>query len=200
MRSMRYTTLLIVVFIVAAAVPADELYTWTDSKGVTHITRTPPPPNARQKEVIQYTPQTRSEIEAIRQEREALQGRYDKEAILRNARNARREAEVARQRAAEVRNAAAASEKRAAEFKKKVGNTIRRQQVNRGTTLRLEAEASAARDEALKAAQNADLAEKRAVEAEKKAGEVLSRGETGETGMQPASKQAHRQPNPGVSR
>ncbi|MEN8809242.1 MAG: DUF4124 domain-containing protein [Desulfobacterales bacterium] len=116
---MRYTTLLIVVFIVAAAVPADELYTWTDSKGVTHITRTPPPPNARQKEVIEYTPQTRSEIEAIRQEREALQGRYDKEAILRNARNARREAEVARQRAAEVRSAAAAAEKRAAEFKKK---------------------------------------------------------------------------------
>ena len=200
MRLTRYATLLIVAFLFAATVPADELYTWTDSKGVTHISRTPPPPDARHKEVIEYTPQSRSEVEAIRLEREALQDRYDKEAILQNARDARREAEVARQRAAEAKADADAAEKRAAEFKKKVGNTIRRQQLNRGTILRLEAEASAARNKALKAAQNADLAEKRAVDAQKKAGEVLSRDEAGETGMQPASEQADQQPNPGVSR
>ncbi len=200
MRLTRYATLLMVVFLFAATVPADELYTWTDSKGVTHISRTPPPPDARHKEMIEYTPQTSSEIEAIQKEREALQGRYNKEAILQNARAARREAEVARQRAAEAKAAADAAEKRAAEFKKKVGNTIRRQQLNRGTILRLEAEASAARNEALKAAQNADLSEKRAVDAQKKAGEVLSRGKAGETGMQPASEQADQQPNPGVSR
>jgi hypothetical protein len=200
MRLTRYATLLIVVFLFAATVPADELYTWTDSNGVTHISRTPPPPDARHKEVIEYTPQSRSEVEAIRKEREALQDRYNKEAILQNARAARREAEVARQRAAEAKADANAAEKRAAEFKKKVGNTIRRQQLNRGTVLRLEAEASAARNKALKAAQNADLAEKRAVDAQKKAGEVLSRDEAGETGMQPASEQADQQPNPGVSR
>jgi len=199
MRPMWYATLLIVFIVFAAAVPADEIYTWTDSKGVTHISRTPPPPNARHQEVIEYTPQTPSEIDAIRQEREALQDRYDKEAILQNARAARREAEVARQRAAEARATADAAEKRAAEFKKKVGNTIRRQQLNRGTTLRLDAEASAARSKALKAAQNADLAEKRAVEAERKAKEVLSRNEDGETGMQPAPEQADRPPNLGVS-
>jgi len=197
MRLTRYATLLIVVFLFAATVPADELYTWTDSKGVTHISRTPPPPDARHKEVIEYTPQSRSEVEAIRKEREALQGRYNKAAILQNALAARREAEVARQRAAEAKADADAAEKRAAEFKKKVGNTIRRQQLNRGTILRLEAEASVARNKALKAAQNADLAEKRAVDAQKKAGEVLSRGEAGETGMQPASEQAERQPNSG---
>jgi hypothetical protein len=200
MRLTRYATLLIVVFLFAATVPADELYTWTDSNGVTHISRTPPPPDARHKEVIEYTPQSRSEVEAIRKEREALQDRYNKEAILQNARAARREAKVARQRAAEAKADADAAEKRAAEFKKKVGNTIRRQQLNRGTVLRLEAEASAARNKALKAAQNADLAEKRAVDAQKKAGEVLSRDEAGETGMQPASEQADQQPNPGVSR
>jgi hypothetical protein len=200
MRLTRYATLLIVVFLFAATVPADELYTWTDSKGVTHISRTPPPPDARHKEVIEYTPQSRSEVEASRKEREALQDRYNKEAILQNARAARREAKVARQRAAEAKADADAAEKRAAEFKKKVGNTIRRQQLNRGTVLRLEAEASAARNKALKAAQNADLAEKRAVDAQKKAGEVLSRDEAGETGMQPASEQADQQPNPGVSR
>jgi hypothetical protein len=196
---MRFATLLIVVIMFAATVPADELYTWTDSKGVTHISRTPPPPNARHQEVIEYTPQTRSEIEAIRQERDALQERYDKTAILQSARAARREAQVARRLAAEARAAADSAENRAAEFKKKVGNTIRRQQLNRGTTLQLEAEASAARNRALKAAQNADSAQKKAVEAEKKAGEVLSRDRDGETGMQPASEQADQRPNPGVT-
>lgn len=196
---MWYATLLIAFIAFAAAVPADEIYTWTDSKGVTHISRTPPPPNARHQEVIEYTPQTPSEIEAIRQEREALQDRYNKEAILQNARAARREAEDARQRAAEAKAAADAAEQRAAEFKKKVGNTIRRQQLNRGTVLRLEAEALAARNKALKTAQTADLAEKRAVEAERKAKAVLSRNEDRETGMPPASEQTDQSPNPGAS-
>jgi hypothetical protein len=180
-RPMWYATLLIVFMVFTAAVPADEIYTWTDSNGVTHISRNPPPPNTRHQEVIEYTPQTPSEIDAIRQEREALQNRYDIEAILQNARAARREAEEARQRAEAAKAAADAAEKKAAEFKKKVGNTIRRQQLNRGTILRLEAEALATRNEALKAAQNADLAEKRAVEAERKAKEVLSRNEDGGT-------------------
>jgi len=199
MRPLWYATLLIVFIAFAAAVPADEIYTWTVSKGVTHISRTPPPPNARHQEVIEYTPQTPSEIEAIRQEREALQDRYDKEAILQNARAARREAEGARQRAAEAKATADAAEQRAAEFKKKVGNTIRRQQLNRGTILRLETEALAARNKALKTAQNADLAEKRAVEAERKAKAVLSRNEAGETGMPPPSEQTDQPPNPGAS-
>jgi vacuolar-type H+-ATPase subunit I/STV1 len=197
---MWFATLLIFFVVFTAAVPADEIYTWTDSKGVTHISRTPPPPNARHQEVIEYTPQTPSEIEAIRQEREALQDRYDIEAILKNARTARREAEEARQRAEEAKAAAGEAEKRAAEFKKKVGNTIRRQQLNRGTILRLEAEALAKRNEALKAAQNADLAEKRAVEAERKAKDVLSRNENGEIGMQPVPERSDRPPKLGVSR
>ena len=96
---MWYATLLIVFMVFTAAVPADEIYTWTDSKGVTHISRNPPPPNTRHQEVIEYTPQTPSEIDAIRQERKALQDRYDMEATLQNARAARREAEEARQRA-----------------------------------------------------------------------------------------------------
>jgi flagellar biosynthesis GTPase FlhF len=196
---MWYATLLIVFIVFTAAVPADEIYTWTDSNGVTHISRTPPPPDARHKEVIEYTPQSRSEVDAIRRERQALQDRYDKEAILQNARAARREAEEARQRAEEAKAAADAAEKRASEFKKKVSNTIRRQQLNRGTILRLEAEALATRNKALKAAQNADLAEKRAVEAERKSKEVLSQNEDGGSGMQPVPEQADRPPKLGMS-
>jgi len=200
MRPMRRTTLLIVIFIFTASALADELYLWTDSKGVTHITPTPPPSNARHVEVIDYTPQTRSEIEAARQEREALEDRYEKDAILQNARNARREAEDARRRAAEAQAAADGAEAKTAEFKKKVGQTIRRQQLNRGTIERLEADAAAARTKALEDLHNAELAEKRSVEAEKKAGAVLRRVESGETETSPAAERANRQGDLGGSR
>lgn len=36
---------------------ADRLYTWTDSKGVTHITQDPPPDTAKAVDTIDYVPQ-----------------------------------------------------------------------------------------------------------------------------------------------
>jgi hypothetical protein len=46
---------------------ADRLYTWTDDKGVIHITKQPPPQKAKADNVIDYTPQTTEQIRAIRQ-------------------------------------------------------------------------------------------------------------------------------------
>lgn len=197
---MRSATLLMIMFVFTAASPAEEIYTWQDSKGVTHISPTPPPPDARNKEVIEYTPRSREEIEAIRQQRQAAQERHDRADILRNARAARREADAARERAAEAKAAADAAAEKASEFKKKVGNTIRRQQLNRGTVLQLEADALAAREKALRAAQDAGAAEKRADEAEKKARDVLDRSVTEDAGNKPASNPAVQPHNLGRSR
>ena len=36
---------------------ADRLYTWTDAKGVTHITQDPPPDTAKAVDTIDYSPQ-----------------------------------------------------------------------------------------------------------------------------------------------
>jgi hypothetical protein len=36
---------------------ADRLYTWTDAKGVTHITQDPPPDTAKPVDTIDYSPQ-----------------------------------------------------------------------------------------------------------------------------------------------
>jgi len=36
---------------------ADRLYTWTDAKGVTHITQDPPPDTAKAGDTIDYSPQ-----------------------------------------------------------------------------------------------------------------------------------------------
>ncbi len=190
MRPMRYAPLLVATLIFIAAAAAEKIYTWRDEKGVTHISPTPPPANARDKEVIEYTPRSRAEIEAVRQQRQAVQERHDREAILQNARAARREAAAARERAAEAKAAADAAEEKAAEFKKKVGNTNRRRQLNRSTVLQLEADALSAREKALRAFQDADTAEKRADEAEKKARDVSARSVTGDAGNEPASNPA----------
>ena len=37
---------------------ADRLYMWTDNKGLTHISKNPPPPNAKSKNVLDYRQQT----------------------------------------------------------------------------------------------------------------------------------------------
>ena len=36
---------------------ADRLYMWTDNKGLTHISKNPPPPNAKSKNVLDYRQQ-----------------------------------------------------------------------------------------------------------------------------------------------
>jgi hypothetical protein len=37
---------------------ADRLYMWKENDGLTHISKNPPPPNAKSKNVIDYRPQT----------------------------------------------------------------------------------------------------------------------------------------------
>ena len=53
---------------VIATVPmagfADRLYTWTDEKGVSHVTRHPPPAGAKNKDVVEYSHRTHTEQQA----------------------------------------------------------------------------------------------------------------------------------------
>lgn len=43
---------------------ADRLYTWTDDQGVSHISRTPPPAGATDKDVVDYSHRTHEEQQA----------------------------------------------------------------------------------------------------------------------------------------
>ena len=43
---------------------ADRLYTWTDEKGVSHVTQHPPPASAKNKDVIDYSQRTHREKQA----------------------------------------------------------------------------------------------------------------------------------------
>ena len=61
---------LLVILSVASPLNAKKLYTWTDEKGVTHITDQPPPQSAEIKDVSTYREKTPQELEAIRLEKE----------------------------------------------------------------------------------------------------------------------------------
>jgi hypothetical protein len=67
-RSTRNWYIFILAVVVVAAIPmqglADRLYTWTDDKGVSHITKTPPPAGARKGDIIEYSHRTHEEQKA----------------------------------------------------------------------------------------------------------------------------------------
>ena len=44
----------------------DRLYTWTDDKGVTHISKNPPPPNATLKDIMDYTSHPEERNQAVK--------------------------------------------------------------------------------------------------------------------------------------
>ena len=56
---------IILLFFATAELLADKLYTWTDEKGILHITEQPPPKNAKNMDVMTYQPQTEAQIRKI---------------------------------------------------------------------------------------------------------------------------------------
>lgn len=154
---------------------AGKIYTWTDAQGVTHITESPPPQGGKIGEVIEYTPKTEEEVEAIRERQQDFREQSQNAQIFRDAKRARKNADEARVRAEQAKAAADAAFQESEKFKTKVSNTVQRWQRNAATRKKLEAEAIEARKSAQKAAEEASILEKRAKEAEKMAKEVLDR-------------------------
>ena len=70
MKPFYWIIIMAVVMVFATSSLANRLYTWTDAQGVTHITETPPPPNARGQKVLEYRPRTDDELKAIEEEKE----------------------------------------------------------------------------------------------------------------------------------
>ena len=84
------------------------LHTWTDAKGRLHITDTPPPPDAKIKDVVEHTEPTPAESRQLQdQQQRRVETRQDgqrqneMEEALRRAREADDQARAAVQRAVE---------------------------------------------------------------------------------------------------
>ena len=60
---------------------ADRLYTWTDDKGISHVTQHPPPPGAKNKDVVEYSHRTHQEQQAAagRKQETDLQRQADRQ-------------------------------------------------------------------------------------------------------------------------
>jgi hypothetical protein len=56
---------LIMLFFLHAELVADKLYTWTDEKGVVHISKDPPPKNTKIDDVMNYKPETEAEVQNV---------------------------------------------------------------------------------------------------------------------------------------
>ena len=104
------------------------LYTWTDAKGRVHITDTPPPADAKIKDVVEHTESAPAEARPLQdppqrrvEARQDEQRRIEAEEALRRAREADEEARAAVQRAEE-------QTQQALDYRKRFGNTPSRRQ------------------------------------------------------------------------
>lgn len=104
------------------------LYTWTDAKGRVYITDTPPPPDAKIKDVVEQAEPAPAEARQLQnQQQRRVEGRQDEqrrteaEEALRRAREADEEARAAVQRAEE-------QTREAIDYRKRFGNTPSRRQ------------------------------------------------------------------------
>jgi hypothetical protein len=166
------TAIFLVAGLGASHLNAQQIYTWTDENGITHITDQPPPPKARVDDIIKYKEKTPQEEDAIERKIEKLREsneRQDKiDAAQRaavEARKAEKNAEMATQKARQetlenqeyVRNLSNRRWKR-----KKFKNRIER--------IKIETEASQAQAEAT--LRQAEEAAQKAREAAAAAGET----------------------------
>jgi hypothetical protein len=177
MKPVRLCTILFFCLFPAIAINAGKVYTWTDEKGVTHISETPPPPNARDRDVIEYVPKTEEQQAAIRQQQQQSRELDQKEQIVAEAKDSRRQADEARAKATELKALSDQRFQQSEAFKTKTSNTIRRWQMNRATRLKLEQEAVEAQQKAQAADEEASRLEKRAEEARKRLEEMLAQEE-----------------------
>ena len=117
--------------LVAASSPAEaqnKVYTWTDAKGRVHITDTPPPADAKIKDVVEHTEPAPADARALQappqrrvEARQDEQRRTEAEEALRRAREADEQARAAVQRAEE-------QTQQALDYRKRFGNTPSRRQ------------------------------------------------------------------------
>lgn len=178
MKVLSWIAVLSVVLTATVSCLAGRLYTWTDAQGVTHITETPPPPDARGQDVLEYRPRTDAELKAIEEEKKVFRKQMETKAGNQRAMNARRRAREADQQAAEAEAAADAAQQRAEEFTKQASTNWRRLQRNKPTILRLEAEAQAARQKAESARNSAQSAADQAVKTDKRVNKIGNRDGT----------------------
>jgi|GEM_PF-539514 len=162
---MKYLTASAIVLVLGfmnTALKADRLYIWTAPSGVEHITEQPPPAGAKTNSVIDYTPESKKQVEQYEQQQQESLENWRLKQRRREALEARKKADEAQQEALKVRAKAQSAARTAKEY---IETHNRNQYMRRAYKYELRKAA----EDAATARQQAQEAEKRAKEAEERA-------------------------------
>ena len=165
------TLALLMAILGASHLNAQKIYTWTDEKGVTHITDQPPPKNATVEDVVKFKEISPQELDVIESRKEQLRQWNERQDKIEAARRAEAEARQADRRAKEAMQRAQDEYEYNRDYVRALSNRRwkRRKFRKRIEGLKIETEATQA--EAQAAAQQAEEAAKKAREAAAKARE-----------------------------
>ena len=156
-----------IVFSSSYLIEAQQIYTWTDENGVTHITDQAPPKEARVEDVIQYKEKTPQELAEIERKIDALRKNNERQEKIDAAQRAEVAAREAEKQAREAMEKAREETEINQEYVRKLSTRKwkRRKFKKRIERIRIETEATQA---------EAEAAVKRAEEAAKKAQEAAA--------------------------
>ena len=162
MKILRMSAVLVLILFAGSHLNAQKLYTWTDEKGVLHITDKPPPKSAKIKDVTTYKERTRQELDAIRQESEERRRKYEKDELIEKARQAELKAKEADELAEEAVEQAQEQYEYNREYVRRLSTTKKKRKKFRKRIQRLINESEMSRSEAQTAVEQAEEAAQKA--------------------------------------
>ena len=141
---------------------AQQLYTWTDENGVTHITDQPPPPRVKVEDVLKYKEKTPQEQAAIDRKMEQLRQSIEQQDKIDAARRAEVAAREAEKQAEEAVENAQEQTQENQEYIRKLSNRKWKRRKFRKRIERIKTETEATQAEAQTEARQAEEAAKKA--------------------------------------
>jgi hypothetical protein len=164
----------------AAGLNADRLYIWTDKAGVEHITEEPPPAGAKTNSVMEYTPESKEQVEKYEQRKQKSVENWFIERRRQEALAARKKAEQAQKEALEARANAESTAQAAREYIETHNRNQYMRQAYKYQLRKAAEDANTAREQALEAEKRAQEAEERARLAEERLQQDLQEAGQGE--------------------
>lgn len=151
---------------------AQQIYTWTDEKGITHLTDHAPPKEAKVEDVFKYREKTPQEKAAIEREIEELRTQNERQEKIDAAQRAAVEAREAEKRAQEQLQSVQEQAESNQEYVRRLSSTKQKRKQFRKKIQRIIRETNASQVEAEAAVQQAEEAAQKAQKAAAEAEET----------------------------
>jgi len=150
---------------VAPNLVAQQIYTWIDENGVTHITDTPPPPEAELEDIVEYKEKSAQEREAIDRKIQQQRQRFERQDKIDAAQRAEVEARKAEKRARTAVEQARKQTQDNQDYIRKLSNRKWKRRKFKKRIKRLQLENEAAQSEAEALVEQAEIQAQKAREA-----------------------------------